>query len=115
MLRSFTSEYPCQSHDNVAARVFPKPGSGTVKDCQVALDRDDRGKAIANSALPEGVQAVAYLNPLALIIEQSRAAIFSGQWPDMGPWLVDMAACMLLALCGAGLFRRLRRGFADVV
>jgi lipopolysaccharide transport system permease protein len=67
------------------------------------------------SALPERVQAVAYLNPLALIIEQSRAAIFSGQWPDMEPWLVDLGACMLLALCGAGLFRRLRRGFADVV
>ena len=67
------------------------------------------------SALPERVRGFAYLNPLALIIEQSRAAIFSGQWPDMGPWTVEMGACILLAIFGASVFRRLRSGFADVV
>ncbi|WP_313950552.1 ABC transporter permease [Accumulibacter sp.] len=67
------------------------------------------------SALPAKVQTIAYLNPLALIIEQSRAAIFAGEWPAIRPWLIEMTACMLLATGGAMVFRRLRKGFADVV
>lgn len=60
------------------------------------------------SALPERVQAFAYLNPLALIIEQSRAAIFSGAWPAIGPWLVEMGACIALGeILGPGLAREL--------
>ncbi|WP_330203646.1 ABC transporter permease [Cyanobacterium sp. Dongsha4] len=67
------------------------------------------------SALPIRFQKIIYLNPLTLIIEQSRLVIFSRMWPSWEMWGVELIACMGIALLGALLHYRLRRGFADVV
>ncbi|BAQ61799.1 O-antigen export system permease protein RfbD [Geminocystis sp. NIES-3708] len=67
------------------------------------------------SVLPERFQRIIYLNPLTLIIEQSRSAIFSGLYPSWEMWINEISACLVIAILGAILHNRLRRGFADVV
>jgi len=67
------------------------------------------------SAVSPKLRSIMYLNPLTPVIEQSRAALFAGQWPAPGVWLLQLLAGLLLALAGAWLFRRLRPGFADVL
>lgn len=67
------------------------------------------------SAVSPRLQPLLYLNPLTPVIEQSRAALFDGQWPSLSAWLLQCAAGLAVALLGAALFRRLRPGFADVL
>lgn len=67
------------------------------------------------TALPLRLRPLMYLNPLTPVIEQSRAALFAGQWPPPGIWLLQLLAASLVALAGGWTFRRLRGGFADVL
>ncbi len=66
-------------------------------------------------AVPAGMRAVMWLNPLTLIVEQARAVLVFGQAPDLvalGLYAIAAAA----ALWGAfWAFQRLRPGFADVL
>lgn len=66
-------------------------------------------------ALPAAWQKWMFLNPLALIITQTRAVLIDGLWPDWAPLALNLAACVLVALAGAAFFRAARTGFADVV
>jgi lipopolysaccharide transport system permease protein len=66
-------------------------------------------------ALPPAWQKWMFLNPLALIITQTRRVLIEGMWPDWGALAVNFAACALVALAGAAFFRAARNGFADVV
>lgn len=55
------------------------------------------------------------LNPMTLIIEQVRAVVLQGSWPDWGALgLYALLACAF-ALTGAIFFQFTRRGFADVL
>jgi len=55
------------------------------------------------------------LNPLTLIIEQVRAVLLMGQWPDWSALgLYGLVACAFAAV-GAFFFQLTRRGFADVL
>lgn len=67
------------------------------------------------SALPEKFHGVFRLNPLTIIIEESRAVLLDGRAPhflNLGLYLVAAAA-----LAGAGFmaFRKMKKGFADVL
>lgn len=65
-------------------------------------------------ALPEAVRGWMVLNPIAGVITETRVAL-AGQWPDWGALALALAVNGWLALAGALFFRRVRRGFADVV
>ena len=67
------------------------------------------------SALPETYQAWLRLNPLVLIITESRKVLIFGSLPDWS-WL-GIALLMGLAIAFAGFwwFQKTRKGFADVL
>jgi len=67
------------------------------------------------SAVPESFRSVVGLNPLSWIVEQSRAALFAGQPPDLRGFVVAIAAGWISAWLGLVWFQRTRKGFADVV
>lgn len=67
------------------------------------------------SALPDFLQAWVWLNPLTLVIEQSRLVLIDGSWPQWG-------ALALYAMCSGGFawlgylwFGHASKGFADVL
>ena len=67
------------------------------------------------TSIPERYRALANLNPLTIIVEQARAALFLGEaphWFSLG-WYTGYA--ILTAVLGLWVFRSLRRGFADVL
>lgn len=67
------------------------------------------------TALSEKNQAILKLNPIALLVEESRKVLVYGQAPNWlavgGLWLLGM----LLAYFGYWWFQKTRRGFADVL
>lgn len=67
------------------------------------------------SALPERYQNLLKLNPLVLIITESRNVLIYGSLPNW-PWL-GLALLMGLAIAFAGFwwFQKTRKGFADVL
>ncbi|MFM8343375.1 MAG: ABC transporter permease [Betaproteobacteria bacterium] len=67
------------------------------------------------STLPPALQAPLGLNPLAVVMTQTRQVVLAGQWPAWDAWAAVMLAAVALALVGAALFARVRSGFADVV
>ncbi len=68
------------------------------------------------SAVPQEIQPFVYwLNPLTIIVEQLRAVLLFGTYPnwlDLGLYTV-FASCMLLF--GMWFFQNTRDGFADVI
>jgi len=67
------------------------------------------------SALPEALQAWIYLNPLALVIEQTRAAILLGISPDLLAWAIYMGGGITTAWLGYMWFIKTCKGFSDVL
>lgn len=67
------------------------------------------------TALPPALRPLMYINPLTPVIEQTRAALFMGDWPDPGVWLLQFLVALVVAFVGGWVFRRLRGGFADVL
>lgn len=67
------------------------------------------------STVPAHWHDVYLLNPLAWTLVEVRAVLFQGAWPDWSA--LGSFAAVALGACGAawGLFRWLRRGFADVL
>lgn len=67
------------------------------------------------TALSERNQAILKLNPIALLVEESRKVLVYGQAPNWlavgGLWVLGM----LLAYFGYWWFQKTRRGFADVL
>lgn len=67
------------------------------------------------TTLPDGLRAVVLLNPLAAVLESSRAVLLWGQWPDVPLLAAHTAAGLLVAWLGWLWFDRTRSGFADVL
>jgi lipopolysaccharide transport system permease protein len=68
-----------------------------------------------STALPEGLRGVLLLNPLAALIEQSRAVLIWGHAPSW-LWLAWCYAVSVPVAClGLLWFDRTRAGFADVL
>lgn len=67
------------------------------------------------SALPSTWQPILGLNPLVVVIEQSRRVLVQGQPP--GWHYVILGSLLMLLICEVSyrLFQRARRGFADVL
>ncbi len=67
------------------------------------------------TALPETFRPWLLANPLTFIIEEMRAILIWGQFPDwLGLGLYTMASLMV-AWLGYAWFQRTRKGFADVL
>lgn len=66
-------------------------------------------------ALPERLRGLMALNPLALVMSQTRDVLLLGVWPQWSALGAQLLACLVVALAGASFFRVARRGFADVV
>jgi homopolymeric O-antigen transport system permease protein len=67
------------------------------------------------SALPKEYQFWLQLNPLTLIIEQSRGVLIFGKTPDWILWGLALAASLLVCAAGFWWFQKTRKGFADVL
>jgi len=67
------------------------------------------------SALPEFVQDLMIMNPLALIIESLRAVVLDVSWPDFAALAVYGVVASAIAILGAACFAQTRKGFADVL
>ena len=67
------------------------------------------------SALPERWQPVLSLNPLVVVIEQTRSVLVSGQGPS--PLYIGLSLPLSILVCELcfRLFQKARRGFADVM
>ncbi len=71
--------------------------------------------AYAMSSVPAGTRTLLWLNPLSGVLEGARWSVFGGAFPPAGWVAYSVAACAVLAVAGAVVFRRLERGFADVI
>jgi len=67
------------------------------------------------SALPERYQFWLKLNPLAVVIEQSRSVLVFGQLPSLTTWAAMAGLGFAMAWGGFSWFQKTRRGFADVL
>jgi len=67
------------------------------------------------SALPESMQKLIYLNPLTLIIEQSREIFLWGHAPDFKLLFLYTLVSLVIVIIGFVWFQKSRRGFADVL
>ncbi len=67
------------------------------------------------SAIPEDYRPVILLNPLTLLLERARDALFWGKAPNPLEWLAYSGVAYLIAWLGFAWFQRTRKAFADVV
>jgi lipopolysaccharide transport system permease protein len=67
------------------------------------------------AALPEQYRHLLFLNPITLIIEQVRATLYWGQWPDLAATSLYLAVSATVAWIGFAWFQKTRKGFADVL
>jgi len=67
------------------------------------------------SALPAAYQNILHINPLTLVIEQTRAVLISGNVPNYGAWIVGLSMSAMVAWAGFAVFQKTRKGFADVL
>jgi lipopolysaccharide transport system permease protein len=68
-----------------------------------------------SDALPVQLKALAYLNPLAFYIENTRDLLIWGRLDSMRLYPFHLAASIVVALLGLAWFRRTRHAFADVM
>jgi len=61
------------------------------------------------SALPEHVQAVFFLNPVAFLIEQNRRVLLRAEWPDWAGLAVLGCGALLVLAAAIGTMQVLRR------
>lgn len=66
-------------------------------------------------ALSPDLQFWMHLNPLTLIIEQVRAVLLLGQWPDWAALGIYAVIAVLFAIAAGTFFQLTRKGFADVL
>ena len=67
------------------------------------------------NALPPAYQGWLKLNPLAVIIEQSRNILIFGKVPDIWQWGIMFVLGIFTAWAGFAWFQKTRKGFADVL
>lgn len=67
------------------------------------------------SALPENYQVWLKLNPLVLIITESRKVLIFGSLPDWISLGIALLVGLGMSIAGFWSFQKMRRGFADVI
>ena len=66
--------------------------------------------------LPEYLDvAVTYLSPLGVILPATKAVLFYGLVPPLGPLSIYAGVALLLNIVGTAIYRGASKGFADVV
>lgn len=65
--------------------------------------------------VPEEVRWLLFLNPLTLVVDQLRAIVIFGNWPDWGALLIYYIVAFSVFWLGYRWFDRTRAGFADVL
>lgn len=66
-------------------------------------------------ALPDRWEWVAFLNPMAGVVEAHRAAVLAEKTIPWGPLGLSVAIAALAFLAGTLYFRRVERSFADII
>lgn len=66
-------------------------------------------------AVPEGVRHWMLLNPLTVPVEQLRRVLFLGEWPEPTALGIYAVVALVVYFAGFAMFRRLMKGFADVL
>ena len=66
-------------------------------------------------AMPQDLQRILSLNPIAIEIEMLRGILMGGVWPDVGTYLIFLLGCILTYAIGYAWFEVTRDGFSDVV
>lgn len=66
-------------------------------------------------AIPERFRGLLLLNPLTIVLEESKAVLFWGHPPDWALWAASTGVAWLVAWLGFLWFTRTSRSFADVV
>lgn len=67
------------------------------------------------SALPNKFQTVVYINPLSYFIEETRNVLIFGNRPDFMKLSLFFVASIICAQLGYLFFKKLKKGFADVL
>lgn len=67
------------------------------------------------SVFPEMVKAIVYLNPISLIVIDFRAVAFNIESFSLVSYFIYFGVAVALFVIGRWIFKRLSRGFADVV
>ena len=67
------------------------------------------------SALPEKYQGWLRLNPLVLIMTESRKSLILGELPDWISIVIALLVSLAIAFVGFWWFQKVRKGFADVI
>ena len=67
------------------------------------------------ASVPENVRDWLLLNPLTVPVEQLRGALFDGHWPQWDILAAYSVVAILVYGSGLAVFRRLKKGFADVL
>jgi lipopolysaccharide transport system permease protein len=67
------------------------------------------------ASLPEKWQSWLNINPLTLIIEETRRVVLDGLWPHWGSLATYLALASLAAWLAGLWFQTTRKGFADVL
>jgi len=65
--------------------------------------------------LPEELQILKFINPLVIVIEQSRLVLFEGVVPEWGVLGIYSLVSILVACVGFYFFMRSKPAFADVI
>lgn len=66
-------------------------------------------------AAPPVLRAWLLASPLTVVVEQMRAVLLFGQWPDWSALAVYGGCSLVLAIAGRWWFDRVRDGFADAL
>jgi len=67
------------------------------------------------SAVPESLEWVLRINPVAATLSASKAVLFAGVMPEWSALAMQLMVAIVVLILGAGVFRKLSRGFADVI
>jgi len=67
------------------------------------------------SALPEPLRPYLFLNPISLIVEQTREVLIFGNMPDFKALALYSLVAIAIAVIGFFWFQKTRKGFADVL
>ncbi|CAH2792304.1 MAG: O-antigen export system permease protein RfbD [uncultured Caballeronia sp.] len=68
-----------------------------------------------SSSVPQELQFLFVINPLATVVEQARDVLIWGKVPDLATFGVMLSISGLIAWLGFALFQKTRGGFSDVL
>jgi lipopolysaccharide transport system permease protein len=66
-------------------------------------------------SVPHGVAWLFRVNPIAIIVDQGRAALLYGRAPDLPSLALVFLLSLLVAVAGHAFFQRTQAAFADVI